>query len=196
MKQELSEFEMDREFDMYNLHREYNIQPRLYGKWSTRKAEASKIKFVTEEALKVIRTEAKRNIEEKRAEIDLEIRRNWDNKTHPIGKFFRGIKPTESAISNYIILDEGFKKVQDDEAKKIKDQVDALADAIENYEYLDGAVFAMTQRKNSIEGEINLWINGYYSDPKIPKEFKRADHKQIQQTMKKTLKKKSLTKEV
>jgi len=191
MKEKESEFEKDRQLDIHNLHTEYQDQANRYGKWAGRKATASKEKFLLEERLKALRTEMKRKEAEARATLDLQVRKFWDDPKHEAGEFFDCKKPTESAISNWIIQHPDFKQAQDEIADKLNEVVLELAEAIENVEYLEGAVFAMSQRKNSIEGEINLWVNGYYSDPKIPKTLREEVQKETQRKIRKSLSKKN-----
>jgi len=187
VKEKESEFEKDRQLDIHNLHTEYQGQADRYGKWSGRKATASKEKYLLEERLKALRTEMKRKEAEVRAKLDLDVRKNWDNPKHEVGEFFDCKKPTESAIANWIIQHPDYKQAQDEIADELNTVVLELAEAIENVEYLEGAVFAMSQRKNSIEGEINLWVNGYYADPKIPKTLREEVQKETQRKIKKSL---------
>ena len=182
MKHE-SEFEKDRKLDIHSLHIEWQNQSDIYGKWAKRAAEATETKFQLEEKLKALRTEVKRDTEQKRAELYLEIKTKWDE----YDIFDK--PPTETAIASWIVTHEKFKEVSLDSEKKIKKAVDELADAIKNEEYLKGAVLTMSHKKASIEGEVQLWIGGYFSDPKIPKSLKEVQTKETQTKIKKRLKK-------
>ena len=176
-----SEYDLDKKLDIYNLHLEWQKQSELYGKWSKRSATATKIKFQKEERLKALRTEVKRDVEMVRAEIDFDIRKNWEG--YGFDK-----KPTETAIAGAIIMAVRYEEANEKADEQIKKAVDELADAIEDEEYLKGAVLAMSHKKASIEGEVQLWLGGYFSDPKIPKTLKLEQDKETQKKLRRGLK--------
>jgi len=179
----VGEYEDDLKLDIYNLHKEWQKQATLYGKWSKNAARASKVKFKADENLKAIRIETKRKLEEKRSEIDSEIRGNWE-------AFGFEKKPTENAITACIIQQEEYKEVYLAGVDEVKQGVDKLADAIEDEEYLKGTPIAMSHKKAAIGGEVQLWLGEYYSDPNIPKEYVEEIVKKEKKSVRKQLKKK------
>ena len=86
-----------------------------------------------------------------RAQIDLEIRNG-------LGE---GKKATESAISNLVILDPRYQEA----SKKYRE-------AVNDAKILDVAKDAFEHKKKALEKMTDLWISGYWSDPKVNKEVK------------------------
>jgi len=70
-------------------------------------------------------------------------------------------KPTEAAINAAISKDEDYQLEQQ-----------ALLDANEAVNLLVSAKAAFEHRKKALEGLTQLWLGGYFSDPKIPAEIK------------------------
>lgn len=178
-----NEFERDVSLDINLLHEEWQKQAQLYGKWARRLAKAVKEKFKLDERLKVIRTQTRRRVEEVRAELDSLIRKDY-------GECGFDKKPTEAAITGWILLQPKFKKVQDEGIDEIKIITDELADAIEREELFKGACLAMSHKKSAIEGEVKLWSEEYFSDPMIPKSLKENIQKETQAKVRKRLSRK------
>ena len=174
----------DIKVDIYNLHTELAGQPGLYRDYAEKAADAVAEMMKANEQLSVVKTEGKRKIDEKKAELDADIRINPSEYGLVVEP---GKKPTETAISSAIILEPAFKNVCDQVAEEIKIATDTYIEAVRNKELLDGTKIAFSHRKTSLEKEVELWLGGYYSDPKIPKPFSDEMGKQVQEKMKEAL---------
>jgi len=137
----INEYENDLKINKYKLHEEWELQPELYAKWATRVAEALFERDQMKEELDLVK-----------AEIDGEIRRNPS-------EFGFDKKPTEVAILNCII-----------ESKKFQNITNKFLEAKRSYNIMLGVKEAMEHRKKALESETSLWIGGYYSEPRLPKE--------------------------
>ena len=113
-------------------------QPTLVIRYSILLAEAKQ-----EQAL------AKENLELSKAEIDLDIRDN-PNK-------YELQKVTEAAITNVILLEEDYQKAQ---ARFNK--------ATFEVNVLQGAVYAVNDRKSSLENLVKLHGQQYFAGPSVP----------------------------
>jgi len=76
-------------------------------------------------------------------------------------ELFDGKKPTEAAISAAITSDDDYKLANQ-----------TLLDANEAVNLLASAKGAFEHRKKALEGLTQLWLGGYFSNPKIPAEIK------------------------
>ena len=84
-------------------------------------------------------------------------------------------KPTEAVISSAITNDADYKLQQQQ-----------LIDANETVNLLVSAKAAFEHRKKALEGLTQLWVNGYWSDPKIPLDAKthfESDFEKQKQTL-------------
>jgi predicted transglutaminase-like protease len=158
-------FEQDVEIDLYQLHEEVKKQPNLYFKWAKKYAAASKENFRTQEELRIIKAEVKSELDVLKAELDSEIRSNYES-------YGFDRKPTEAAINGWIIQQRKYKKCEEETAKKIKDGFEKVAQALEDEKVMEAAKVSMTHRKDSLSNAISLWLGEYYSDPKVPKEYR------------------------
>lgn len=132
-------YENDLDIDLEMLEKEWLKQPGLYAKYSQLKAEAKKEMDRAAEKVKTVRSE-----------LILKAKKG--------DKELLGFKPTESTI-------EAWYRTQDAWQEAKQEYIDA------EYEYnmMDGAVFAFSQRKSALESLVSLWIGNYYSTPKSPK---------------------------
>lgn len=96
------------------------------------------------------RDRAKEALEVVKAELDSEIRTKY------VGK-----KPTEAAINSMITTN-----------KEYQEAVSKLIDANESVNLLASAKTAFEHKKKALESLTQLWIQGYWSEPKIQSEFK------------------------
>jgi len=200
------ETELDRDsvVDIYNLHTEYQKQTSLYSKWGKRKSKAVKDEFLLKEKLKVLRGECKRIVEEKKAELDILFRTNYNDpifyeeqkKKYPnqeglLDNFQVSCekKITEAMVNSFVTLHPEYIQIQNEMNEKINQKTLELAERIEDLGLFDTAVMAMIHRKSTIEGEINLWLGEYYSDPKVPKTYIEQEQKKVQKKLRKKLKK-------
>lgn len=154
-----SEYEKDQKLDVHNLDYEWARQSSLYMKWAKHAARAKEEKFLADENLKTIRSEAKKEIERLRAEINLDILA--DPAIYGFEK-----KPTVDAITAIILQDENYKGLEVKNAEEIEIAVKRVAEAIYNEELLEGSRMAMNHRKTSLEYMVQLHFSGYNADPK------------------------------
>jgi len=203
-KEHLTELEQDEQIDIYNLHKEYQKQPGLYDKWGRRKAKVSKEIFLLTEKLKMVKTQCKREVDEKKSELDLTIRTYYNDpdfwkkqiKKYPEQEEtfsnFQIIcekKITEAMVTSFITLHPEYIEVQKEADKKTNRVILEIGESTEHLGILDTAVMTMVHKKAGIEGEINLWLGEYYADPKIPKSYIEQEEKKVQKKLRKRLKK-------
>lgn len=158
-------YDEDKQIDPLALDEEWVKQVQLYDKWGTQKAHAAAAKVQAEEALKLARSEAKKRLDEKRAELDFAIRE------FPANYGFTE-KPKETAISSAIILDTGYKELDIEGIAKVKAAVDDYVAAIDAEETFEVARMTMNHRRAALEYLTQLYISSYYVGD-IPKEGKK-----------------------
>ena len=91
------------------------------------------------------RDRAKENLDVIRAEVDREIREAYSGK-----------KSTEAAISALVSTNTRYRKASDQ-----------LIDLNEKVNIFVSTKAAFEHRKKALEGLTQLWVNGYWSEPKI-----------------------------
>ena len=163
---EKTEYEEDLEVNKYALDYEWARQPMLYYKWACRFAQAVKERARTEERLRLVKTEAKRRLEEKKAKIDAAIRKDFR-------KYGFQSKPTEAAITGRILLDPEFKKEVELCSMEVERAVEDYLEKLEREEILAGAKTAFSHKKTALEYESQLWLASYFAEPKIPAEARK-----------------------
>jgi len=169
--------------DIYSLHTEVANHSGIYQDYAEQYADSIAIMMKADEKVKVARADGKRKIDEKRAKLDLDIRMNPDSYDLDPGK-----KPTESAITNTIILHSEYKKAQDEAAQDIHAATEAYIDAVKEKELLDGVKLSFSHRKAMIEKECELFLAGYYADPKTPKAYQETQQEEVKKAIEETLK--------
>jgi len=172
----------DAKIDIYNLHTEWAGQPSIYIDYAEQYADAVAIMMRADEKVKVVKTEGKKRVDEERARLDADIR---------INPYLYGLdpdkKPTEAAIAGAIILHVDFKKIQDAVVNEIASAAEAYIEAVRNKELLEGVKIAFSHRKAALENEVQLFLNQYYADPKIPKPYKEAQQEEVRQAIQDSL---------
>jgi len=153
----------DSRVDKHSLDDEYERHPAVFMHWGEQWAKAHARRLELEEALRVVRSDTKKMVELKRAEIDGSIRSNPE----PFG-FDK--KPTEAAITNTILVNKEFREAEMKAAAEIAQASEELIDAIRNEEILKTAERAMGIKKTSLEGLTNLFLRDYF--PRLPKGVK------------------------
>lgn len=141
------DFKKDLYIDPHDLKDGWLNQPILLADWSEKYADAA-----------FLRDKAKQNLDVVRANLDKEIRTNWEN-------YFEK-NPTETALSVAI--------------SGHKDMVEAHNEYLEasrKANLLMGAVQAFNNRKKALEYLTQLYLSNYYADPKIPSEAKEIEHR-------------------
>lgn len=123
-------------------------QPSLFMKYAELSAQA-----------RFKRDKAKEYLDLKRAELDGKIRES------PAKFGYGGDKKlTEAAISNIIIASDEFKAAQT-----------ALNEAALDTGILEAAREAFNHKKSALENLVRLWLGGYWSEAKVPKNV-TAEH--------------------
>lgn len=164
-------YKEDIKIDIYNLHLEVANQGRLYIDYAEQFSDAVAIMMKAQEKVSVVKTDGKRKIDEKRAEVDADLRNSMLT--------LDGKKLTETAIANMIISDEKFIIAQNQVNKEIHEATEIYIEAVKNKELLEGVKQAFSHRKAMIEKECELWLAGYYADPKIPKSYKEGQQEEV-----------------
>ena len=141
MSEEIN-YQLDLAIDPYQLEEEWLTQPGLYMKYAALASEAQRENDLSKEAAEVVR-----------AVIDNEIRRDPVKYFCPKDKSGEP-KPTESWISNTIILQASYKEAIQ-QSIETKHRASVLA----------AAVRAFDHRKKALEMEVQLWLGGYFSVP-------------------------------
>ncbi len=168
----------DCKVDKHNLDEEYEEAPSIYMYWAEKAADALAARMVAEEKEKTVRTEMKKRLDTKRAELDKKIR-DWE--TYGLDK-----KPTEAQISNLIISDDEFIALENECSGEIKKVVDERIQAVRDEEVLKGARAAMKIKKESIEGLERLFLRDYF--PRQSKEGKEKKQEKIKEEQSEGLK--------
>ena len=167
-----TKFEDDVSIDSNDLKEEARKQPNLYYKWGKKYGIAHGSSFQKQEELKLVKSEAKQMVEKVKAEIDQDIR------SDPSAFGFEK-KPTETAISSTIILQDKYQKTLKTSADMVRDAIEDTQEAIETEDVMESAKTAMQHRKGSLESLVTLFVNGFNSEVKASKRFR--DKKQAEQ---------------
>lgn len=136
----------DLKINVNDLEKDWTEQASLYMYYSEAYADAIKI-----------RDEDKNKLEIADAQLDFEIRRNWE-------KHFEK-QPAETAIKNWVIMQEKHQK--------------ALAIYLEsshNANLLQGAKTALDHKRKALENLVSLLITGFHSAPKVSKHITQGEH--------------------
>ena len=137
------DFERDMGLDQHALDVEWLRQASLFQKYSIVYANAS-----------ADRDEAKEKLLRTDAEIDLEVRTDYQS-------FGFDSKPTEPAIKAAVLLDDRHIKA-----------VAEFNEASRNASILQGAKTALEHKKAALERLSSLYLSGYWADPRVTKEAK------------------------
>ena len=160
--------EDDIHIDEFNLKGEVIEQPTLYYKWTKKYAKAKASSFKSAEILKVVRSEAKAELENVRATLDSDVRDNWD-----VLGFDK--KPTEAAISAWIVIQGDYVDQSKASNDMIRGAIEEAASAIEDEEILEGAKLAMSNKKISLQDLAQMKVTEFYSEPKIDRRFRELE---------------------
>lgn len=130
--------------DIHNLDVEFAMQPKRMKRYGDRMAVA-----------KLERNRAKVNLKLVRAEVEMEVRLN--------PKRFKLDKITEGVIEACVTLSARTQKAEQDliQAEYVVDEAES-------------AVLALKQKKDAIEGEIQLYGMQYFAEPRAKGQGKEA----------------------
>lgn len=160
------DYKEDVEIDIYNLHKEWEKQPRLYEEYASLLPEAIKTRDFCKEQLRFVKENKKRKIETIEADLDYEIRK------HP--EDYGYTKVTEPLIAKTILLQEQYKEVVSEIIDEEKECSDKLIEAEYEVNSLSNAVKSFETKKKGLECLGSLWVGGYYSEPKQPDRMRQA----------------------
>jgi len=156
-----SEYEEDLSLDKYGLHVECEVHSSNYIKWSERLAQAAYERDVLKES-----------IDTQRAKLDQKIRANPDL------YFDSDKKPTEASITATI---------------NVNDKIIALNEELNkknfNVNILSNVKAAFDHKKKMLELETSLYLNGYFSNPKVDSRLAEEDKEKTDEAISKALSK-------
>ena len=136
---------------MPNFEQDVSIDPNsLDVEWQKQASLVHKYGILLSDAISE-RDKAKENLEIVRAEIDLDIRKNF--------KEYGLEKTTEGAISATILNEKDFIEAQE-----------TVHDANHNVNVLQSAKNALEHKKKALEYMTQLYLSGYWAEPKITSE--------------------------
>ena len=131
------DYEKDLHIDKDSLEECLVEQPELYAKWSNIWAEATRE-----------RDQAKENLNIKKADLDMKVRKSWD-----ILGFDK--KPTDMAITTWICAHGEYREANSE-----------LIQATYAVNVLDAAKWSFQHRKDALDNLVKLYLNNYYADSK------------------------------
>ena len=132
----------DKKIDIYNLHRENQINPSLVEKYGRMWAAARRRKKAADNNVKVVY-----------AKLEKEVR------TSPEDHGIEG-KPTEAAIKTAVLLSKDYQEAYEEYLL-----------SCEQEDLMDVGKDTIDDRRAALGEETKLFLSGYYADPVIPKEF-------------------------
>ena len=148
----------DISIELSKLHIEFVKQVKLYEYWS------NKLTKTTTE-----KDNAKKQLEEHEAHLDLFLRKNWDQE-HP------EIKLTESSIKSAIKTDKEYIQYYEEYLKKVAEFTNAVN--IKN---------TLEQRKAALENSVKLYTAGYFTTQHVDKEVEEYFGTSVKQETEKEL---------
>ena len=175
-------YKEDSKIDIYNLHTELAGQSQIYIEYAEQYADAVAEMMRCQEKVSVVKTEGKKKIDEVKAQLDIDARQFPGKYGLDTDK-----KPTEAAISNAIIIHKEFRAVQEQVAAEIHEAVEAHIEAVRKKELLEGVKVAFSHRKSALEKECELFLSGYYADPKVPKVYKEENEMVVRKAIEQSL---------
>ena len=137
------EIKKDLSIDKHNLDSEWEQQALRVQKWTERAADAGEEERRTKD-----------NVEFRKSELDEDIRKNY--KSYGFEE-----PPKEGAIKVCIFRQEQYKVAMDEyiSAKKI-------------LSLIEGIVKSLDHKKSGLKDEVQLWMSGYWAEPRIPQAAK------------------------
>ena len=155
----------DEMLDKYSLDEEFEKMVTLYKYWGDKYAEARANRVRTDEILKLEKSDAKAELEEEIAKIDLDIRTNFEE--YDFDK-----KPTENAIRATIFGTKRYLKAKEKFNQKVREAIDKMAEAVREKESYYAAREGMKIKSQSLSELRKLVLANYYSRKPIEIESK------------------------
>lgn len=153
-------YERDLEININELHKEWLRQPNLYYRYAEAWAEANKELGKAKRRLEVVKKEAKKVIDETFSELSFAARKG--------GEDVIGVKPTEASIQAWVLSQERYKEVVEEQEGAVEKATQELIDAQYEVDITHEGIKAFDERKTSLEQEVFLWGGQYFSSPKEP----------------------------
>jgi len=151
------EYSVDSNVDKFNLDAEYEHHPSTYMYWAEKAVDAHIERLKIEEEKKLVITETKKELEEVRAEVDADVRKNWADYGLDPDK-----KPTETAIAGAVVQSKRYKEKDQECVDRGKEAVEKWIKAVRSEKIMDEARQAMAFKRSSIEGLERLVLRNYY----------------------------------
>lgn len=166
-------YKEDLKVDRYSLETLWENHQDLYIEWTDTYAEAIDEKDKKKEQLDYEIAILKEKLEEVKAELDLDIRNNWEIK-YKLPKV-----PTESMVQTVMSQQSKYKEAQ----KRLRDRTHELKLEVIELETqvakLKGAKEAFDHRKAAMENLTKLLLGGFYA-AKLPKEVREEVKQNIE----------------
>jgi len=147
-------YKRDLDIDMNDLEGEWLKQPSLFMYYSQEHSEAIKE-----------RENAKNNLDVIDAQLDSEIRRDWEKHWTK--------SPTETAVKNWVLQHEKHKKA-----------LDVFNEKSHSVNLLQSAKSAFDHRRKALENLVTLLVTGFHSEPKVSKHITKGEHLGLDKTKK------------
>jgi len=169
--EKMAKIQNETEFDFYDINKtrldeEWVNQPRIYYKYSELLTDAKEAVERCKGQIEI----AKDEIKEVVARIDLAIRKD------PVKYLGEGLKPTESAISNRILLHPKYAAAKE----KIYQLTEQLIELNTTVSTGFSAVTTLEHRKSALERLVSLHGQNYFSTPKASDEFSKESVENIE----------------
>jgi hypothetical protein len=151
-------YEADLAIDPYYLHEICCTHADVFNKWAKAHAQAKALRYDAKEAYDVAKANLKHEIEKIRADLDYDIRTNWQK--------YELKKITDTIVENWIIRHDDYQGVLKECRKQLHQAALDLNEAQKREDALEVAVKAFEQRKAMIEDDIDLYKQNYWAKPK------------------------------
>lgn len=150
----IEDLESDLIVDLDNIEQEIVRQPSLYMKWSIKLGQATDVKDQCDAVISRIKAE----IESLVGELTIKVKNQPELIGLPEGK-----KPTESAEKSWIIKQPEYLQKMDE----MRQAEENLRSAKSNLNVLSNVVYALQQKKASLQMVCDSITAGWFIDPRI-----------------------------
>jgi len=134
-------YEQDLAIDPHSLDEEWLRQPGLYMKYSKEAANAERVRDLAKEKVGVVKAELDRAIRKEPIKYGLE-------------------KITDTPVAGAVLLQSEYKEA-----------ANALIEADFKLNILKSAVRAFDHKREALENAVKMWLGGYFSGPKVPRDI-------------------------
>ena len=141
----------DKKIDIYNLHRENQINPSLVEKYGRMWAAARRRKKAADNNVKVVYAKIEKEVRTSPEECGIELMSDSKGNLKA---------PTEPAIKTAVLLSKDYQEAYEEYLL-----------SCEQEDLMDVGKDTIDDRRAALGEETKLFLSGYYADPVIPKEF-------------------------